>query len=138
MELDNTQAQETQDVAQTQSPKTYTQDEINGIVQERLSRERKKYEDYDSLKQLPIALKFKRIDHKNGIAPYFREWLRTTMTAKKPEPQNYWSRELYVRDSTLWETSALYGWCNKNEKSPSSSPEIIETGIFFNKLLSLR
>jgi hypothetical protein len=63
MELDNTQAQETQDVAQTQSPKTYTQDEINGIVQERLSRERKKYEDYDSLKEK--AAKFDELEEAN-------------------------------------------------------------------------
>ena len=29
----------------------------------------------DSLKQLPLDLKFHRIDHKTGIAPYFREEL---------------------------------------------------------------
>ena len=66
--------------------------------------------EYDSLKELPLELNFKIIDHTNGIAPYFREWLRTTMTAKKPERKNYWSGEMYTRDSILWETSSLYGW----------------------------
>ena len=80
-------------------------------------------EAYDSLKNIPITLNFKRIDHTNGIAPYFREWLRMTMTAQKPEKQNYWSYDMYQRDSTLWETSALYGWCNKNEKTP---------GVYYN------
>lgn len=80
-------------------------------------------EAYDSLKNIPIILNFKRIDHTNGIAPYFREWLRMTMTAQKPEKQNYWSYDMYQRDSTLWETSALYGWCNKNEKTP---------GVYYN------
>ncbi len=79
--------------------------------------------EYDSLKQLPLNLHFKIIDHTNGIAPYFREWLRTTMTAKEPEPKNYADPVAYSRDSTLWATNALYGWCNKNEKSP---------GVYYN------
>jgi penicillin-binding protein 1A len=35
---------------------------------------------YDSLKILPLGLKFKRIDHKEGLAPYFRETLRLQLT----------------------------------------------------------
>lgn len=33
-------------------------------------------QEFDSLKQLPLSLKFNRVDHKEGIAPYFREILR--------------------------------------------------------------
>ena len=33
-------------------------------------------EEYDSLRVLPIVLDYKLVDHKEGIAPYFRETLR--------------------------------------------------------------
>jgi len=37
-------------------------------------------EEYDSLKVLPIDLSnYHRVDHKDGLAPYFREYLRTKM-----------------------------------------------------------
>ena len=32
--------------------------------------------EYDSLKQLPIKTNYQRVDHKTGLAPYFRESLR--------------------------------------------------------------
>ncbi len=35
---------------------------------------------YDSLKTLPLELDYKVVDHKEGIAPYFREILRTKVT----------------------------------------------------------
>ena len=38
----------------------------------------------DSLKALPLTLHFSRMDHKEGLAPYFREYLRLFLTAKKP------------------------------------------------------
>lgn len=38
-------------------------------------------EEYDSLKQIPVALDYKSADHKEGIAPYFREILRAELTA---------------------------------------------------------
>lgn len=43
---------------------------------------------YDSLKVLPIGLKFQRVDHAEGPAPYYREVLRSklqTMLAEKDE-----------------------------------------------------
>ncbi len=95
----------------------------NVVLKQMVRYDKLSEEAYDSLKNIPITLNFKRIDHTNGIAPYFREWLRTTMTAQKPEKKNYWSYDMYQRDSTLWETSALYGWCNKNEKTP---------GVYYN------
>ena len=95
----------------------------NVVLSQMVQYDKLTEEEYDSLKNIPITLKFKRIDHTNGVAPYFREWLRTTMTAQKPEPKNYWNYEMYQRDSLLWETDALYGWCNKNEKTP---------GVYYN------
>lgn len=48
---------------QQQDPKTYTQDEVNKVVQERLARERAKFEGYEELKQK--AAKFDEIEESN-------------------------------------------------------------------------
>ncbi len=73
----------------------------------------------DSLKALPLTLSYNKVDHKDGLAPYFREYLRMTMTAKKPNRSDYHAtqRQKYSDDSLAWETNPLYGWCNKNKKS---------------------
>lgn len=47
---------------------------------------------FDSLKQLPVELDFKIVDHKEGLAPYFREVLRLELTSlfnEKSEDGNY-------------------------------------------------
>ena len=38
----------------------------------------------DSLQATPLVLNYRRVDHKLGPAPYFREYLRGVMTAKEP------------------------------------------------------
>jgi hypothetical protein len=48
---------------QQQEPKVYTQDEVNKVVQERLARERAKFEGYEELKQK--AAKFDEIEENN-------------------------------------------------------------------------
>lgn len=100
-----------------------TQFRRNVVLSQMLHYNKITQAEFDSLKEIPLQLHFKVIDHTNGIAPYFREWLRTTMTAKEPNPKNYWDMEIYKRDSILWATSSLYGWCNKNEKAP---------GVYYN------
>ena len=35
---------------------------------------------YDSLKKKPIIVSYQRVDHKKGIAPYFREAIRSEVT----------------------------------------------------------
>ncbi|MGM9704407.1 MAG: transglycosylase domain-containing protein [Prevotella sp.] len=67
---------------------------------------------------MPLKLDFHRTDHKDGTAPYFREFLRLYMTAKHPEISDYpeWNKRQYVFDSIAWATDPLYGWCNKNRK----------------------
>lgn len=55
-------------------------------------------EEYDSLKALPILTNYQRVDHKEGLAPYFREALRGELKAilnKKDEDGNY----LYVNEN---------------------------------------
>ncbi len=47
---------------------------------------------YDSLKLLPLELHYKKVDHKEGIAPYFREVLRLELQkllSQKDENGNY-------------------------------------------------
>lgn len=85
-------------------------------------------QEYDSLKQLPLKLDFKKADHKDGLAPYLREYLRITMSKKKPEKSNYlsWQKEQYTADSINWATNPLYGWCHKNKK-PDGTPYNLAT-----------
>ncbi len=73
----------------------------------------------DSLKALPLTLVYNKVDHKDGLAPYFREFLRLIMTAKEPNKNDYslTQQQKYSEDSLAWATNPLYGWCNKNRKS---------------------
>lgn len=85
----------------------------------------------DSLQQIPLTCTFKAINHKNGLAPYFRENLRIMLTAKKPNRKNYasWQDREYSYDSLQWETNPLYGFCEKNEKADGSKYNIYNDGL---------
>ena len=91
-------------------------------------------EQRDSLKELPITLDFKRVDHKLGIAPYFREYLRLTLTAKEPKKKNYNEWQLkpygqYYLDSIEWENNPLYGFIEKNPKPDGTKYDIYKDGL---------
>ncbi len=79
----------------------------------------------------PIELNFHRVDHKEGVAPYLREYLRKALMAEKPVRDNYpkWNNRQFVIDSIQWETDPLYGWCNKNRKRDGSSYNIYADGL---------
>lgn len=86
----------------------------------------------DSLKQLPLTIRYNRVDHKEGPAPYFREYLRAVMTAKKPDKKNYnmsWQSQRFREDSIAWETDPLYGWCNKNKKANGDNYNVYTDGL---------
>jgi len=85
----------------------------------------------DSLVQLPLVVRFNSVDHKEGPAPYFREYLRMVMTAKKPDRKNYmaWQKQKFKEDSLAWETDPLYGWCNKNRKGNGENYNIYTDGL---------
>lgn len=85
----------------------------------------------DSLSALPLTLRFNRMDHKEGLAPYFREYLRITMTASKPDRKNYasWQMQKFQEDSVSWETNPLYGWCYKNKKADGEFYNIYTDGL---------
>ena len=90
--------------------------------------------EFDSLKLLPIELNYHRVDHKLGIAPYFREYLRKTLQAKEPKRKNYASWQLkpygqYYLDSLEWENNPLYGWIEKNPKSDGTKYDIYHDGL---------
>ncbi len=85
----------------------------------------------ENAKQQPLVTNYNKVDHKDGLAPYLREYLRTSMIAKKPERKNYpaWDRARYSIDSLAWETNPLYGWCNKNKKSNGSNYNLYTDGL---------
>jgi len=85
----------------------------------------------DSLKALPLTLYFTRTDHKEGLAPYFREYLRMVLTAKQPQRKNYasWQGQKFKEDSVAWENNPLYGWCNKNKKTDGTNYDIYTDGL---------
>lgn len=85
----------------------------------------------DSLKQIELELNFHSSDHKAGPAPYFREYLRLMMTAKKPEKKNYrgWEMQKFYEDSLDWENNPLFGWCNKNQKSDGTNYNLYTDGL---------
>lgn len=88
-------------------------------------------EQRDSLQQLPLTLRYHKVDHKEGIAAYFRERLRLMMVAPKPEKSKYrgWQQQQYFEDSIAWETNPLYGWCAKNKKADGTNYNIYTDGL---------
>ena len=85
----------------------------------------------DSLKALPLKLDFHRVDHKEGLAPYFREELRRMLRAHKPSLSDYaqWDRQSFYDDSIAWENNPLYGWIDKNPKPDGSKYDIYTDGL---------
>ncbi len=107
---------------------------------------------YDSLRALPIKLKYSVQSHTKGIARYFREYIRILMYKKKPvapekpekpEKANWSEYKKYkekmaayeikyhnfLEDSLEWVTNQLYGWCNKNKKPNGQNYNIYRDGL---------
>ena len=85
----------------------------------------------DSLAALPIELHYSSVDHKQGPAPYLREYLRTVLTAKEPKESDYseWNQQQYKLDLWQWNNNPLYGFCEKNKKADGSSYDIYQDGL---------
>ena len=60
------QQEPTTPAAQPQEQRTFTQSEMNAIIQDRLNRERSKYADYEALKEKAAQLDDKSI-HQNRM-----------------------------------------------------------------------
>ena len=88
-------------------------------------------EERDSLQALPLKLSYHRVDHNEGLATYFREYLRGVLNAKKPDKSDYrgWQMQKYYEDSLDWETNPLFGWCDKNTKKDGSKYNLYTDGL---------
>ena len=87
--------------------------------------------DFQKYSAEPLNLKFHVADHKDGVAVYFRDFLRRYMMAKKPSLSDYpsWNMVKYHIDSINWETDPLYGWCNKNLKKNGDPYNVYTDGL---------
>uniref|UniRef100_UPI0032168824 transglycosylase domain-containing protein n=1 Tax=uncultured Draconibacterium sp. TaxID=1573823 RepID=UPI0032168824 len=109
------------------------------LVQQRRNvvlRQMEKYgyitpEEKDSAQKLPLDLEYNKVDYKLGAAPYLREYLRLTLSAKKPERENYasWQEQKYIEDLAEWKDNPLFGWCNKNQKPNGENYNIYTDGL---------
>lgn len=64
----------------------------NAVLYQMVRNDYLSKEEFDSLKEIPIRLDFKKVDHNLGSAPYFREELRkylTRLTKEKNEDGSY-------------------------------------------------
>ena len=88
-------------------------------------------EQYHKSCELPLTLNFHRNDHKDGTAPYLREFLRVYMSAERPDRSKYpsWNKRQYVLDSIAWDSDPLYGWCNKNFKKDGTPYNLNADGL---------
>ena len=94
----------------------------------------------DSLQALPLKLKYNRVDHKEGLATYFREYLRGVLTAEKPDKADYrgWQMQKYYEDSLNWENNPLFGWCEKNTKKDGTKYNLYTDGLKIHTTLDSR
>ena len=108
-----------------------TRDRRNVVLEQMFKQGMIDRQQLDSLRQLPIELDFHRVDHKDGIAPYFREQIRYMMRAQKPERGNYpsWDYQRFRTDSIEWERNPLFGWIEKNPKPDGSKYDIYNDGL---------
>ena len=84
----------------------------------------------DSISAIPIDMsKYSMQDHNSGLAPHFREMIKRTMYAKKPDRSKYNSAYDYAIDSTMWARDPLYGWCTKNPKADGSTYNLDRDGL---------
>ena len=102
----------------------------------------------ETYKAKPLKLDYQRVDHKDGMAPYFREQLRLLFTAKEPvkpsrsKYKNDVSYRMalgqYQTDSVNWAENPLYGWIKKNPKPDGSYYDIYTDGLKIYTTLDLR
>ena len=106
-------------------------DRRNVVLQQMVKAGYLSDEEYAQNSAKPLELNFHVSDHKDGVAVYFRDFLRLYMMAKRPERSNYpsWNHVAYYRDSINWETDPLYGWCNKNLKKDGTPYNVYTDGL---------
>ncbi|WP_430817000.1 transglycosylase domain-containing protein [Carboxylicivirga sp. RSCT41] len=108
-----------------------TQDRRNVVLHQMLKASFLTDAEYDSLSTMPLGLQFKRADHKEGPAPYFREYLRLTLTAGEPDRSDYasWMEAKFLEDSARYVDDPLYGWINKNYRPDGTKYDVYKDGL---------
>lgn len=103
----------------------------NTVLEQMYKADMLSRDELENLQAQPLTLDFQRVDHKDGLAPYFREELRRILTAKRPELRNYpsWDRQKYVDDSIAWATNPLFGWIEKTRKPDGTKYDIYNDGL---------
>ncbi len=87
--------------------------------------------EYNTYSRDDINLDFHRSDHKDGVAVYFREFLRKYIMMERPEREKYpsWNQRQFVIDSIAFATDPLCGWCKKNTKKDGSFYNVYTDGL---------
>lgn len=87
--------------------------------------------EYERYCEEPIVLRFHRVDHKEGMAVYLREFLRQYLMMDRPERSDYpeWNQRQYVIDSIAFATDPLCGWCKKHTKKDGSFYNVYTDGL---------
>lgn len=108
-----------------------TQSRRNIVLMQMFKAEHLTRVELDSISQLPLTLRFKRMDHIKGPAPYFREHIRLMLSAHKPERDRYPSylAQKFIEDSIEWENNPAFGWINKNLKSDGTKYDLYRDGL---------
>ncbi|MCG8411228.1 MAG: transglycosylase domain-containing protein [Bacteroidales bacterium] len=86
-------------------------------------------EEFDSLNASPIKLTYKIQNHNEGLATYFREYLRLSLNKKEPNPKHYYLKQHYKQDSLRWINDPLFGWCSKNLKPDGTPYNLYRDGL---------
>ncbi len=85
---------------------------------------------YDSVRVLPLDMsQYTLQDHNSGPGTYFREYLRESMMAEKPEKDNYDSPDDYMADSVRWLRDPAFGWVAKNKKADGTYYNLYKDGL---------
>lgn len=88
-------------------------------------------EQREELRERPLGLNFRRVNHRVGHATYLRDYLRQILMADKPVRSEYasWQYQKYYEDSLAWEQDPVYGWCKKNTKRDGTPYNIYTDGL---------
>lgn len=83
----------------------------------------------DSALSKDIVLDFQKVDHKVGLATYYRERLRSTLQEKKPKNKEA---------AAEWDANPIRGWLHKNFKKDGTPYDIYKDGLKIYSTLDSR
>ncbi len=83
----------------------------------------------DSITALPLVLDYSPVSNNLGQATYFREMLRLTMNAKRPERRQFYYKWDYEQALKQYDENPIHGWCLKNTKADGTPYDIYRDGL---------